>query len=159
MDCDPQRLLNVTWPNEAYFSLSMRKTSGRRQPFVSTWPSHCLLFMWLFGMVSRRLSFWILSFLKSLDLNLGRKPVQLLQNLMQNLMLLRDYDVPALQERHALPVVTFMQHGTSPHFARKVKAFLLDTFTEDRVIIRCHKFEWSPRSPDLFPIDFCCGDI
>ncbi|GBM71228.1 hypothetical protein AVEN_120612-1, partial [Araneus ventricosus] len=68
--------------------------------------------------------------------------------------ILRDHVVPALQERHALPVVTFMQDDAPLHFAREVKTFLLETFTEDRVISRGCKFKWPSRSPDLTPADF-----
>lgn len=47
------------------------------------------------------------------------------------------------KERHALPAVTFMQDGDPLHFARKVKEFHLDTFSED---LGCN-FEVSSRSP------------
>ncbi|GBM76861.1 hypothetical protein AVEN_3915-1 [Araneus ventricosus] len=63
--------------------------------------------------------------------------------------LLRDHVVPALQERHELPVVTFIQDGAPPHFAREVRTFLLEIFTDYGVMSRGCKFKWPSRSPDL----------
>lgn len=54
----------------------------------------------------------------------------------RHLMLLHDHTVLPLQERYALPVVTFMQDGSPPHIALEIKVLLLDTFTEDRVVSR-----------------------
>ena len=59
-----------------------------------------------------------------------------------------------MQERHALPVVTFMQDDAPPHIARDVKTFLFEFFTEDRVINCGYKIHWPSRSPDLIPADF-----
>ncbi|KFM64536.1 hypothetical protein X975_10113, partial [Stegodyphus mimosarum] len=70
------------------------------------------------------------------------------------LTILRDHVVPALQERHALPVVTFMQDGAPPHIARNVKTLLLESCTEDQVISRGCKIQWPLRSADLTPADF-----
>ena len=70
------------------------------------------------------------------------------------LTLLRDYVVPALQERHTLHVDTFMQDGAPPHTARDVKTFLLESSNEDVVINRGCKIQWSSRSPGLNPADF-----
>ena len=70
------------------------------------------------------------------------------------LTLLRDHVVPALQERHALPVVIFMQDGAPPHIAQDSKRFLLESFTEDRVISCGYKILWPSRSPDLNPAGF-----
>ncbi|KFM56968.1 hypothetical protein X975_03239, partial [Stegodyphus mimosarum] len=72
----------------------------------------------------------------------------------RSLTLLLDHVVPTLQERHASPVVTFTQDGAPPHIARDVKKFLLESFTEDRVISRGCKFQWLSRSPDLTLADF-----
>ncbi|GIY82654.1 uncharacterized protein CDAR_485811 [Caerostris darwini] len=67
---------------------------------------------------------------------------------------LREPVVPALQENHVLHVITLMQNGAPLHFAREIKAFLFDTFTEDRVINLDRNFKWPSRSPDLTPADF-----
>ena len=56
------------------------------------------------------------------------------------LALLRDHVVPALPERRALPVVTVMQDGSPPHIACDVKAFLLESFPKDRVIVAVVRF-------------------
>ncbi|GIY31684.1 uncharacterized protein CDAR_382441 [Caerostris darwini] len=46
-----------------------------------------------------------------------------------------------------------MQDGSSPHFAHKVKMFLLSTFVENRLTSRDNKFKWPSPSPDLSPAD------
>lgn len=47
-----------------------------------------------------------------------------------------------------------MQDGAPPHFASVVRKFLLDSFTEERVISRGCKIKWPSRSPDINPADF-----
>lgn len=157
MDRDPQWLLNVMWTDEAHFSLHgdvntqnsrIWATSNPREyqtkpmhsPRVTVWCGFTAAFILgpFFFEESCPASGW-----KTCTVTAERY-----------LTLLRNQVVPALQERHALPSVTFMQDGAPAHFAREVKAFLLDTFTEDRVISRGCKFEWPPRSPDLTPADF-----
>ena len=56
------------------------------------------------------------------------------------LMLLQYRILPALQERHALPVVIFVLDDVLLHIARNVKTFLLESFTEDQVISYCVRF-------------------
>ncbi|GFX14694.1 hypothetical protein TNCV_4016921 [Trichonephila clavipes] len=50
--------------------------------------------------------------------------------------------------------VTFMQDGATSHTAKPVKAFLIQTFGEDRIVSRRCRYPWPPRSPDLTPADF-----
>ncbi|GFW48926.1 uncharacterized protein TNCV_3901241 [Trichonephila clavipes] len=47
-----------------------------------------------------------------------------------------------------------MLDGATSHTANPVKAFLIQTFGEDRIVSRCYKYPWPPRSPDLTPADF-----
>ncbi|GFV21451.1 uncharacterized protein TNCV_2372081 [Trichonephila clavipes] len=47
-----------------------------------------------------------------------------------------------------------MQDGATSHAANPVKAFLIETFGEDRIISRRCRYPWPPRSPDLTPADF-----
>ena len=61
---------------------------------------------------------------------------------------------PALQEKHALPVVTFKQDGAPPHTACDMKTLLLESFSDDRVKSRGCKIQWTSRSPELNPTDF-----
>lgn len=85
MDRGPQWFLNVMFSDEACFHsmlTSVLKTvvSVRHQTLVSATSSHCIHLMWLFGVVSLRLTWWVLSFLKSLALNLAEKVVKSLKN-------------------------------------------------------------------------------
>ena len=48
----------------------------------------------------------------------------------------------------------FQQDGAPPHFAHQVRHFLDDHFP-GAWIGRGGPVEWSPRSPDLNPLDFC----
>ena len=56
---------------------------------------------------------------------------------------------------HALggPPEWFQQDGAPPHFAHQARHFLDDQFP-DHWIGRGGPVEWSPRSPDLNPLDF-----
>ncbi|GFS65558.1 uncharacterized protein TNCV_2469401 [Trichonephila clavipes] len=47
-----------------------------------------------------------------------------------------------------------MQDGATSHTANPVKAFLILTFGEDRIVSRRCRYPWPPRSPDLTPADF-----
>ncbi|GBM02257.1 hypothetical protein AVEN_108806-1 [Araneus ventricosus] len=131
MERDSQWLLNVMWTDEAHFPLHGDVNTQNSRIWATSNPQRCPVSGSKTGAVTAE----------------------------RYVTLLRDHVVPALQERHALPVVTFMQDGAPPHFAREVRAFLLETFTEDRVISRGCKFKWPSRSPDLTPADFCYGAI
>ncbi|GFV16073.1 uncharacterized protein TNCV_808521 [Trichonephila clavipes] len=47
-----------------------------------------------------------------------------------------------------------MQDGATSHTTNPVKAFLIQTFGEDRIVSRCSRYPWPTRSPDLTPTDF-----
>ncbi|GFX75323.1 uncharacterized protein TNCV_3043451 [Trichonephila clavipes] len=47
-----------------------------------------------------------------------------------------------------------MQDGATSHTANPIKAFLIQTFGEDRIVSRHCRYPWPPRSPDLTPADF-----
>ncbi|GFW42211.1 uncharacterized protein TNCV_1206671 [Trichonephila clavipes] len=47
-----------------------------------------------------------------------------------------------------------MQDGATSHTANPVKAFLIQTFGEDRIVSRRCRYPWPPRSPDLTLADF-----
>ena len=61
---------------------------------------------------------------------------------------------PQLAKRKKLSSTIFMQDGTPPYFAIKVRSFLLATFSQERVISRGCTHFWPPRSPDLNPLDY-----
>ncbi|GFX20691.1 DUF4817 domain-containing protein [Trichonephila clavipes] len=70
------------------------------------------------------------------------------------LTLLWETVVPCLIQRGQISNVTFMQDGATSHTANPVKAFLIQTFGEDRIVSRRCRYPWPPRSPDLTPVDF-----
>ncbi|GFU72266.1 uncharacterized protein TNCV_194391 [Trichonephila clavipes] len=47
-----------------------------------------------------------------------------------------------------------MQDGATSHTANPVKAFLIETFGEDRIVSRRCRYPWPTRSSDLTPADF-----
>ncbi|GFW74972.1 uncharacterized protein TNCV_2678401 [Trichonephila clavipes] len=52
-----------------------------------------------------------------------------------------------------------MQDGATSHTANPVKAFLIQTFGEDRIVSRRWRYPWPPRLPDLTPADFWFEDV
>ncbi|GFX33411.1 uncharacterized protein TNCV_4122451 [Trichonephila clavipes] len=72
-------------------------------------------------------------------------------NAQRYLTLLRETVVPCLIQRGQIANVTFLQDGATSHTANPVKAFLIQTFGEDRIVSR---YPWPPQSPDLTPADF-----
>ncbi|GFV09061.1 uncharacterized protein TNCV_1707881 [Trichonephila clavipes] len=62
--------------------------------------------------------------------------------------------VPCLIQRGQISNVTFMQDGATSHTANPVKAFLIQTFGEDRIVSRHCRYPFPPQSPDLTPSDF-----
>ncbi|GFW05394.1 uncharacterized protein TNCV_3359131 [Trichonephila clavipes] len=75
-------------------------------------------------------------------------------NYQRYLTLLRETVVPCLIQRGQISNVTFMQDGATSHTANPVKAFLIQTFGEDKIVSRRCRYPWPPRSPDLTPADF-----
>ncbi|GFX26683.1 uncharacterized protein TNCV_1838591 [Trichonephila clavipes] len=75
-------------------------------------------------------------------------------NAQSYLTLLRETVVPCLIQRGQISNVTFMQDGATSHTANPVKAFLIQTFGENRIVSRCCRYPWPPRSPDLTPAAF-----
>ncbi|GFW23595.1 uncharacterized protein TNCV_4091381 [Trichonephila clavipes] len=75
-------------------------------------------------------------------------------NAQRYLTFLRETVVPCLIQRDQISNVTLMQDGATSHTANSVKAFLIQTFGEDRIVSRCFRYPWPPRSPDLIPADF-----
>ncbi|GFS81730.1 uncharacterized protein TNCV_2706731 [Trichonephila clavipes] len=75
-------------------------------------------------------------------------------NAQRYLTLLRETVVPCLIQRGQISNVMFMQDGATSHTANLVKAFLIQTFGEDRIVSRRCRYPWPPRSPDLTPADF-----
>ncbi|GFU03973.1 uncharacterized protein TNCV_198581 [Trichonephila clavipes] len=79
-------------------------------------------------------------------------------NAQRYLTLLRETVVRCLIQRGQISNATFLQDRATSHTANPVKAFLIQTFGEDRIISRRCRYPWPPRSPDLTPADFwLCG--
>ncbi|GFY12322.1 hypothetical protein TNCV_284251 [Trichonephila clavipes] len=57
-------------------------------------------------------------------------------NVQRYLTLLRETAVPCLIQRGQISNVTFMQDGATSDTANPVKAFLIQTFAEDRIVSR-----------------------
>ncbi|KFM66509.1 hypothetical protein X975_13440, partial [Stegodyphus mimosarum] len=156
MERNPQWLLNVMWTDEAHFSLHgdvntqnrrIWETSNPREyqsqplhsPHVTVWCGFTASF--ILGPF----------FFEELCPVYGVKTCTI--TAARYLTLLRDHVVPVLQERHALPVVTFMQDDAPPHTARESRRSCWN-LSEDRVISRGCKIQWPSRSADLRPADF-----
>ncbi|GFV85846.1 DUF4817 domain-containing protein [Trichonephila clavipes] len=75
-------------------------------------------------------------------------------NAQRYLTLLRETVVKCLIQRGQIANVTYMQDGATSHTANPVKAFLIQTFGEDRIVSRRWRYPWPPRFPDLTPADF-----
>ncbi|GFU37144.1 uncharacterized protein TNCV_1555181 [Trichonephila clavipes] len=75
-------------------------------------------------------------------------------NAQSYLTLFRETVVPCLIQRGQISNVTFMQDGATSHTANPVKAFLIQTFGENRIVSRRCRYPWPPRSPDSTPADF-----
>ncbi|GFU68758.1 DUF4817 domain-containing protein [Trichonephila clavipes] len=69
-------------------------------------------------------------------------------NAQRYLTLLRKTVVSCLIQRGQISNVTFMQDGATSHTANPVKAFLIQTFGEDRIVSRRCRYPWPPQSPD-----------
>ncbi|GFY09835.1 uncharacterized protein TNCV_3697971 [Trichonephila clavipes] len=75
-------------------------------------------------------------------------------NAQRYLTLLRETVVPCLIQQDQISNVTLMQEGATSHIANPVKAFLIQTFGEDRIVSRRCRYPWPPQSPDLTQADF-----
>ncbi|GFV11914.1 uncharacterized protein TNCV_109621 [Trichonephila clavipes] len=68
--------------------------------------------------------------------------------------MLQNHIIPSLADKHLLERTIFMQDGSPPHIARRVKDLLRRLFGDDRVLSRHFHHAWPPRSPDLSPCDY-----
>ena len=115
MECNPQWLLHVMWTDEAHFSLhGDMNTQNSRIRLISnlldyhSQPLHSSFVNYLLWVLQHLLFWGHFCFEEPCPVS-GRNPYAV--TLKRYLMLLHDHVVPALQERHALSVVTFMQDG------------------------------------------------
>ena len=71
---------------------------------------------------------------------------------------LRTDAVPALKHRNDFDELYFQQDGAPAHFARNVRNYLDEVFS-NKWIGRRGSIEWPARSPDLTPMDFAVWGI
>ena len=70
------------------------------------------------------------------------------------LEMLKNHLRPQLTARKKLSKTIVMQDGAPPHVKKEVKQFLVENFTENRIISRHFPIEWPPYSPDVNPLEF-----
>ncbi|GFV10744.1 DUF4817 domain-containing protein [Trichonephila clavipes] len=157
MEQDPTWVFNILWTDEAHFSLHgdvnnhnchIWSTSNPREytqkplhsPKVTAWCGFTVSFIIgpFFFETQCPVNGWITEMV----------------NAQCYLTLLRETVVPCLIQRGQISNVTFMQDGATSHTANLVKAFLIQTFGEDRIVSRRSRYPWPPRSPDLTLADF-----
>ncbi|GFT80882.1 DUF4817 domain-containing protein [Trichonephila clavipes] len=138
MEQDPTWVFNLLWTDEAHFSLHgdvnnhncrIWATSNPREytqkplhsPKVTAWCGFTGSFIiGPFFETQCAVNGWITETV----------------NAQRYLTLLRETVVPCLIQRGQISNVTFMQDGATSHTANPVKAFLIQTFGEDRIVSR-----------------------
>jgi hypothetical protein len=70
------------------------------------------------------------------------------------LEMLEHHVIPQLKHKRVMRSVVFQHDGAPPHFAKGVREYLTEKFTEGRVIGRGFPQHWPARSPDLSPLDY-----
>ena len=74
------------------------------------------------------------------------------------LEMLKSYFFPTLQKKRLTKQIIFQQDGAPPHYSLEVRNWLNEKFP-GKWIGRRGPIEWAPRSPDLTPPIYFCGDI
>ncbi|GFW34462.1 DUF4817 domain-containing protein [Trichonephila clavipes] len=155
MEQDPTWIFNILWTDEAHFSLHgdvnnhnchIWVTSNPREytqkplhsPKVTAWCGFTGSFIIGPSFLQCPVNGWITETV----------------NAQRYLTLLWETVVPCLIQRGQISNATFMQDGATSHTANPVKAFLIQTSGEDRIVSRRCRYPWLPRSPDLTPADF-----
>ncbi|GFX59031.1 DUF4817 domain-containing protein [Trichonephila clavipes] len=129
---DPTWVFNILWTDEAYFSLHGDVKNHNCPIWVTSNPRP------FFFETQCPVNGW-----KTETVNAQRY-----------LTFLRETVMPCLIQRGQVANVTFMQDGATSHTANPVKALLIQTFGEDRIVSRRCRYPWPPRSPDLTPANF-----
>ncbi|GFY11421.1 DUF4817 domain-containing protein [Trichonephila clavipes] len=157
MEQDPTWVFNILWTDEAHFSLHgdvnnhncrIWATSNPREYTQKPLPSPKVT-AWC-GLTG---SFIIEPFFFETQCPVNGWITETV-NAQCYLTLLWETVVPCLIQRGQISNVTFMQEGATSHTANQVKAFLIQTFGEDRIVSRHCRYPWPPRSPDLTSADF-----
>ncbi|GFU86934.1 uncharacterized protein TNCV_3442041 [Trichonephila clavipes] len=157
MEQDPIWVFNILWTDEALFSLHGNVNNHKRRIWVTSNPREYTQK----PLYSPKVTAWCgftglfitgpFFFEKQCPVNGW---ITETVNAQRHLTLLQETVVPCLIQRGQISNITFMQDGATSHTANPVKAFLIQTFGEDRIVSRRCRYPWSPRSPDLTPADF-----
>ncbi|GFW63730.1 DUF4817 domain-containing protein [Trichonephila clavipes] len=139
MEQDPTWVFNILWTGEAHFSLHgdvnnhncrIWATSNPRE--YTQKPLHSPKVTAWYGFTG---SFIIGPFFFETQCPVNGWITETV-NAQRYLTLLRETVVPCLIQRGQISNVTFMQDGATSHTANPVKAFLIQTFGEDRIVSR-----------------------
>ncbi|GFV83983.1 DUF4817 domain-containing protein [Trichonephila clavipes] len=157
MEQDPTCVFNILWTDEAHFSLHGDVNNHNCRIWVTSNPREYTqkplnspkVTAWC-GFTG---SFIIGPFFFEMQCPVNGWMTETV-NAQRYLMLLRETVVPCVIQRGQISNVTFMQDGATSHTANPVKAFLIQTFGEDRIVSRRRRYPWLPRYPDLIPVDF-----
>ncbi|GFS79818.1 DUF4817 domain-containing protein [Trichonephila clavipes] len=147
MEQDPTWVFNILWTDEAHFSLHGNVNNHNCPIWVTSNPREYTQK----PLHSPKGTAWCFFFETQFPVNGW---ITETVNAQRYLTLLRETVVPCLIQRGQISNVTFMQDGATIYTANPVKAFLILTFGEDRIVSRRCRYPWPPRSPDLTPADF-----
>jgi len=137
---------DILWSDEAYFSIEGTINTHNCRIWTDVKPTACISK----SLHSPKLCVWM-----GFSAEFGLQPFFFDSTVTADnyLQMLQEHVRPQLQRKRKLATCIFMQDGAPPHFATRVRNYLVHTFG-DRVISRgCDRF-WPPRSPDLNPLDF-----
>ncbi|GFU73792.1 DUF4817 domain-containing protein [Trichonephila clavipes] len=137
MEQDSTWVFNILWTDEAYFSLHGDVNNHNCRIWATSNPRP------FFFETQCPVNGWIMETV----------------NAQRYLTLLRETVVPCLIQQGQISNATFLQDRATSHTANPVKAFLIQTFGEDRIVSRRCRYPWLPRSPDLTSADFWLGYI
>ena len=140
-------LSNILWSDEAYFTLYGVINTHNCRIWSDCKPDTFLTK----SLHSPQLCVWM-----GFSARFGLEPFffEGTVNADRYLQMLQQHVCPQLAQKRKLSSCIFMQDGAPPHFASRVRDYLLQTFGSNRLISRgCDQF-WPPRSPDLNPLDY-----
>ncbi|GFW34173.1 DUF4817 domain-containing protein [Trichonephila clavipes] len=153
MEQDPTWVFNILWTDEAPFSLHGDVNNHNCRIWSTSNPQKPLHSPKVTAWCGFTGSFIIGPFFFETQCPVNKWITETV-NAQRYLTLLRETVVPCLIQRGQISNVTFMQDGATSHTANPVKAFLIQTFGEDRIVSRHCRYPWPPRSLDLTPADF-----
>ncbi|GFU74435.1 uncharacterized protein TNCV_2792181 [Trichonephila clavipes] len=153
MEQDPTWVFNILWTDEAPFSLHGDVINHNCRIWSTSNPQKPLHSPKVTAWCGFTGSFIIGPFFFETLCPVNRWITEMV-NAQRYLTLLWETVVPCLIQRGQISNVTFMQDGATSHTANPVKAFLIQTFGEDKIVSRHCRYPLPSRSLDLTPADF-----